>query len=327
MHGRSASPPLLPPNVAAGVVVIDVAAASAAGAGPSDLIKVAPRGRVTCRDGRCYSFDPEKLVARFAADGVDLPLDLDHAISRKPLFGDRADAVGWIKELQAREDGIYARPEWLASGRAALDGRTHRYVSPTFHHDEAGNATWLHSVALVAAPALAMPAVADANHTQEPTMIKAIAQALGLNEAASEAACLAALDALKKSVETPDPAKFVKKELHDQAIANLSAATRQLDDIRGAARRAEVEALIEGALKDKKIVPAQKESLTAQCSTDEGLAQVKAFIAATPAGLQASALDSRRPEDGGAALTADELAVCTAMGLEPKSFQAAKAAA
>ncbi|RAI36756.1 hypothetical protein CH338_17135, partial [Rhodoplanes elegans] len=190
MQPRHATPSV-PPDVALGVVTLDVAALAAGSDDDAGWVRVAPRGEITTRDGRRYVFEPERLVARFAADGIDVPVDVDHAISRKPLFGERADAVGWIKALEARPDGLWARVELLDAGKAVLAARTHRFVSPTFHHTDAGLATWLHSVALVAAPALAMAAIAaavpaspDPPHHTERRMIKAIAQALGLADGA-----------------------------------------------------------------------------------------------------------------------------------------------
>ncbi|MFD2183595.1 phage protease [Rhodoplanes azumiensis] len=178
--------PLSAPNLALGVVTLDVATAGI----PPAWVKVAPRGPVTTRDGRAYQFDPEALAARFAADGIDIPVDLDHAIARKTLFGERADAVGWVKELQARADGLYARVEWLAAATAALAARTHRFISPTFKHDDKGTATWLHSIALVAAPALSMPALAaaiggTAPAPRDPVMLAAAARDFQTSEAAA----------------------------------------------------------------------------------------------------------------------------------------------
>ncbi len=153
---------------ATGVVTIALAAA-AAGAETSaapEWIQVMPRGTITTRDNRTFTFDPEALVARFSADGVEPPVDLNHSsATATPVV------VGWVKALQARADGLWARVDWLEGGRAALSARTHRYVSPLFHHDTDGRATWLHSVALVAAPALAgLPALASADTitSQEP---------------------------------------------------------------------------------------------------------------------------------------------------------------
>lgn len=308
MSRRPATPFDAPPNVAIGVVTLDVAAAAGAEAPEApEWIKITPRGDVTTRDDRRYTFDPEQLVARFAADAVDVPVDIDHGISRKPMFGERADAVGWVKQLEARDDGLYARVEWLDSGKAALASRTHRYISPTFRHTEAGLATWLHSVALVAAPALAMPAIASAYFEQqnEDPMLKKIAAALGLAETADEAACLAAIAGLSTGK--------VDKAVHDQALANLAttstqlaAATAKLAERDQADHKAKVDALLDAGLKDKKIVPAQRDQYAALCATPEGLAQVTALLAATPAGLQPSGLDAR-PAPAAGSGTADEL--------------------
>lgn len=186
--------PTISPAIGLGLVAGEIATAAAGGSADPDWIRVTPRGSAATRDGRSYSFDPEALVARFAADAVDVAVDTDHGLALRAVKGERVDAVGYAAELQARPDGTYARVTWNDGGRAVLAARTHRYVSPTFHHDEAGRATWLHSISLVAAPALSMPALLHAlgHHSPEPSM-KAIAKALGLPETADEAACLAAL--------------------------------------------------------------------------------------------------------------------------------------
>lgn len=318
MARRSATPSPL----ATGIIAGEVAALSTGAELPTE-IKIAPAGAVTTRDGRSYSFDPAALVARFEADGVDLPIDLDHATSRKTIFGEQADAVGWVKALAARPDGLYAtRIEWLPAGKAALAARSHRYISPTFHHTDTGAATWLHSVALVTAPALAMPAVADASglSTQEPHVLKKIAQALGLAEAADEAACLAAITALTTGK--------VDKAVHDQALATLAAVTAERDasatklaELAAASRKSRVDTLIEGALTAKKIVPAQRDQYVALCGTDAGLAQVEALLAVTPANLQTSALDGRRPDESDA--PSDPAALAAAATVYQKKMAAA----
>lgn len=293
---RSAASPQIacldaPPGVAAGVVVTElaVAAAGPAKAGELQWIKLGPRGAFTTRDGRNYSFDPEALVAKFAADTLDLPVDLDHGIVEKRLG---AEPVGWVKKLEARADGLYGQVDWLETGRAKLAARTHRYVSPSFHYDDQGAATWVHSVSLVPAPALPGAAVASANPPQpqpEKTM-KAIATELGLSADASEAACLSALATLKTGT--------VEKKVHDEAIASLNAAKTELDGIKAATRKKAVDDLIEGALKAKKIVPAEKEHYAALCATDAGLDAVKKLIEAKPATLGASGLDAKAAPAG-----------------------------
>ncbi|WP_020179793.1 phage protease [Methylopila sp. M107] len=294
MSRPAASPDLT--NVASGVLTIDVAVASAAGssvATPPDWIKLGPRGAFSCRDGRKFSFDPEALAARFASEGVDIPLDLDHGIVQ-----DRPGAVaqGWIKRLEARADGLYGQVDWLEGGRAALKARTHRYVSPTFHTDDQGAATWVHSVSLVPAPALPGAALASAGaptrfDKPETASMKAIAQALGLNPDANEQACLSALTSLKDG--------RVDKAVHETTLASLSAAKTELESVRKAARDKEVAELIDGALKAKKILPAEKDSFVTLCASDDGLAQVRKLIDARPAQLAASGLDGRAAPAGG----------------------------
>lgn len=298
MKPRSATPQL-PPDIELGVITTDMAALAGNGDQPAlpEWVRILPRGRISLRDGRAFMIEPERLAARFAADGVSVPIDIDHAIAKKPQLGERADAVGWIAELQARDDGLYARIDLLDAGKAALAAKTHRYVSPSFHHDQDRRATWLHSVALVAAPALAMPAIAaaDPTHNEEQPMSKAIAQALGLAETADEAACLTAITTLQAGSTGK-----VDKAVHDTALASLAAAQAQLTALQTADRKKRVDGVIEAALKDKKIVPAQKDHYLALCATDDGLSQVEALLAATPAGLQVSDLDRRAAPDSDA---------------------------
>lgn len=174
-----------------------IGVASAAG----NWIKIAPRGAVKTRDGRSYNFNPETLAARFVSDDVKVPIDFEHGIAKLAAKGQRTDAIGWIEDMQARPDGLYGHVEWLDAGKAALTAKTHRYVSPTFPHDHAGNAQFIHSVALVTAPALSkMPAVAHAIASQsgeEDAMLLAKIRAmLSLPQDASEEDALAAIKEL-----------------------------------------------------------------------------------------------------------------------------------
>lgn len=309
------------PAQAAASSIGDVVVALSADAGGTvaapEWIKIAPRGRITTRTDKSYAFDPETLAARFNADDVRLPIDFEHATVHLAAKGERVDAIGWIEAMEARADGLYGRVEWLAAGKEALAARTHRYVSPTFHHDDAGGVTWLHSVALTTAPALSnMPALAhagkDAPTKPETGMTTKIAAALGLAETADETACLSAISTLK--------ADTVSAEVHNQTLATLSATKDELAELKASIRKGEVEGLLEGALTAKKIVPAQRDQFAKLCATDEGLAQVRALLDATPAGLGASGLDGKTPETG----DADEVSPAT-LAAEVSAFQKAQA--
>lgn len=300
-----------------GITTIDVFAADQGAAQaktPPEWIKLAPRGKFTARDGRKFDTDPDVLVERFNADGVAVPVDVDHATVKKAMFGDAAPAVGWIEKLEARPDGLYGQVSWLEEGVRVLSARSHRYVSPALKADDFGKAIWLHSAGLVAAPAISMPAVASAQPKTEPNMLKAIAAALGLNEDAAEASCLSAITDLRKRI---DPA------IHQQILETLSAVQAELGDIKAAGRKEKVDALLEGALKAKKITPAQREKYEALCTTDDGLVQVTALIETLGAGLKPTDLDTRREPGSVATLSAEDRDVMKMLGQTEEEFRKA----
>jgi phage I-like protein len=291
----------IPANTSAGEIIVDLALAAATdgnGFTAPEVIKLAPRGKTETRDGRAFDFTPETLVSRFSADKIDIAVDLEHSLSA--FLGDKSKgAIGWISKLEARADGLYGHVEWLEAGLAALKARTHRYISPTFRHDQYGAATWLHSVALVATPALAdMPALAHADPHNNPendpmtTKLAKLTAALGLNEEASEGAMLAALNAKLEGQ--------VDKKTHEDALAKLSASEDALKEIKEAGRKAKLDTMFEAALSSKKMLPAEREDFEALAATEDGLARVEKILGARPAALGASGLDGKTPTGGDA---------------------------
>ncbi len=208
---------------------LTVFAADAADGNAAHWIQLTPRGAFTARDGRSFNTSPEKLVERFKADGVAVPIDVDHATATRSSKGESAPAVGWIEELQARTDGLYGRVNWLTEGLRILKERTHRYISPALKADDDGNAIWLHSAALVAAPAVSMPAVAAAQTEQgtNPMDMKAILAALGLQEGATIEDVIAAILLLKNKAASsgaPDALAATFENMAVGAAKELRAA-------------------------------------------------------------------------------------------------------
>jgi phage I-like protein len=273
-----------------------LAAALPSGESPPEWITIFPQvGRIETRDGRSYNVDAAALMARFKADGVAVPIDVNHATHHAARTGARADAVGWINELRVEGDALQGKVEWLAEGKSLLAAKSYRFLSPDFFHTPEGVTTWLRSVALVTAPALGGQKALAAASSKESNMDK-LAAALGVTAGANEAALLAALDA-----------GFVPKKNHDELVAQLAASQAKLTEIEAAGRKARVDALIEGALKEKKILPAEKDHYAQLCATDSGFESVKALLAAKSPALGKSGLDERREPDDGAPLTATQL--------------------
>ena len=128
--------------------------------------------------------------------------------------------------------------------------------------------------------------------------MKNLAAALRVVSDASEEALVAAL-----------AAGFVEKKVHDQVVTQLNATSKELGELKAAERQARVDALIDGALKEKKILPAERDHYASLCATDAGLETVKALLAARAAALPASGLDKKEAPAGGGLPSAAQLAV------------------
>lgn len=293
------------------------------GATAPDRIMIFPSGgTVRMRDGRVYHIDLAKLAARFAADGLKIPIDVNHATEILAPKGERADPVGFVTAVEVDGPALFGAVEWIDPASAPALLKSYPYISPAFVPTETKEADWLKSVALVSSPALGnQPALAAADPSPQETPMKTVITALGLAETATEAECLAAVTTLKSKT---DPSTVVAKGVYDEAVTKLAAATTELDGIKATNRKAKIDAVIEGALQAKKIVPAQRDHYTALCATDEGLAAVEKLLAAAPVLLGDSGLDGKTVPGGDVIqLSAEDKAVMAQLGLTEEAYREA----
>ncbi|MDT8856436.1 phage protease [Paracoccaceae bacterium Fryx2] len=134
------------------------------------------------------------VIAASFAQADRLEIDVNHATFLAAPRGERADAMGWIVEMQAREDGIWGRVEWNAEGAALVTGRAYRGLSPVIIHDAAKNILRIANASLVNRPNLI--GLTSLNFEQEPTMnlMQRLAELLGLEAGATEEQILAAVE-------------------------------------------------------------------------------------------------------------------------------------
>ena len=125
-----------------------------------------------------------------------------------------------------------------------------------------------------------------------------VAAALGVVSDASEETLVAAL-----------AAGFVEKRVHEETLSQLNSATTELAQIKATERQSRVDALLEGALKEKKMLPAERDHYASLCATDAGLETVKSLLAARAAALPASNLDKKEAPNSGGMPTAAQLAL------------------
>jgi phage I-like protein len=72
------------------------------------------------------------MVQNFRGRGLDLVIDYEH----QTLSGHKAPAAGWIKDLETREDGLWAQVEWTEAARGHLEAKEYRYFSPVLRLDQ-----------------------------------------------------------------------------------------------------------------------------------------------------------------------------------------------
>jgi phage I-like protein len=294
------------------------------------------KGEIVARDGRKWTLkDPAVVVAHFQQYGADIPLDLEHATHLLAPEGKPAPAQAWIQEMQVREDrSTWGRVEWTPAGLASWQSGGWKYVSPGILHDDAREIFGLASAGLVTRPALHLPALARSgsrNPTQkdETSMttvaLATLAAAAGLAASATEADVIAALSAGRQAqADLKDPTKFVPAADLAAAQTRASNAETALAAIQKDGAEKAAVALVDEAIAAGKLAPAAKAHWLDIAR--EAPEKFKAAVAAMPVTLEVSKTrekpdgqDGAKDENG---LTADQLALCSQLSLDPKAFAA-----
>ncbi|NNG05315.1 MAG: hypothetical protein HKM95_14620, partial [Inquilinus sp.] len=278
----------------------------------------------------------------------DLPIDYEHQTDNAPTNGQPAPAAGWIEELQARPDGIWGRVRWTERAAAMIDGGEYRFLSPVFEFGKkTREVTRILRAGLTNDPALFLKALASRQaQAHEETMdelLKELRKILGLAEETDrKAVCAAVKDAAEKAKGDGDdkPLAGVAKALGladdasaedvETAAAKATAAAAKAGDRDTLAARLEkleqdtatekATAKAEAAVKAGKLTPAQRDWAIDYAKRDtDGF---DAFLGSQPVIVAPGAtIEGGKAPKGADGLSADEMAVCKAMGIEPDAFK------
>lgn len=306
-------------------------------------------------DVTCWRMNPEiaqRLLARLAAKPNPLVIDYEHQTLNAEKNGQPAPAAGWFAgtSVEYREgSGVFViNPAWTKRAAAHLESDEYKFASTVFEYDltngdilDVRMAALTNNPGLTGMAAVALTALNDSHHQEAPMpeLLKKLLAALGLQETATEAEALAAVDALKKSASDsaantaqvaaltaklnakPDPAKFVSVEVMEQLQTQVAALTAK-------AGASEVDKIVTDAVDAGKLLPAQVD--WAKDLGKSNLAALTAFVEKTPviAALGGTQTGGAAPAGGGgvAALTAAEQAVCKATGVSHEDFLKTKTA-
>lgn len=325
------------------------------GAELPEWIRLLPLGTVELADDRePFEVDREALanmVEGFQSRGVDLVVDYEH----QSLKGDRAPAAGWIKGLEARGDGLWARVEWTAQAGEYLRQREYRYFSPVLKLDPATRRPVnLMNVALTNVPAIkgltplvarwggapvegrSLPPGSGASMEtgkEKAVRLQELRARLGLtSEAQEEALWQTAEEVLRDLAQAAGlaedaPASRLKGGIKALRVTSekYGALEAELETLKARVKEEEASRAVEAALQAGKISPAQKAWALMYCRQDrEGFdAYVAKAPKVVPVGEKLLLAREATPEPGG--LSPEERAICRAMNITPETYLKAKA--
>ena len=193
----------------------------------------------------------QEMVNNFNVEGRYLLFDFDH----NSLWGGESKAAGWGRSMRVENGRIIVEMEATPAGRAAIENKEYRYLSPVYetkrYHKSTGKILkdWrMHSVALTNTPYLhELPAIINtANGGKMEELLKLLC------------------------VNTEDEAMAEVKRLiaDNQTLASAnSGLTGKVADLQVNVNKQEVEA----AVNSGKLLPAQKELALALIEKDRGL--------------------------------------------------------
>lgn len=304
-----------------------------------EWIQLMPAGRVEAFDGRKFNNpNPQGVVEAFARNGLDLPLDWEHASELVAPKGGKAPAAGWITALEVREGSIWGKISWTGEGERSVCSREYRYVSPGFYHNKQGDVVGLSSAGLTNKPALRLAELAREGEAMDPKLLELLglggdataeqvvaavqatldankqlqAQCDGMvNTAGTATASLQKeLDSLKGKLADTDKQlataraavpgldKFVPRSDYDVVIARVKSLEESDAQQLAVAHQQQVETEIEAAARAGKITPQTADFYRKQCGTADGLKLFREFVKVAPVVVSEQIVTGEVPKGG-----------------------------
>ncbi|MEL7113987.1 MAG: phage protease [Pseudomonadota bacterium] len=142
--------------------------------------------------------DAEAVIAASFERADRLPIDENHAIDFATKHGTPSPARGWILAMEARSDGVWGQVEWTDEGRALVEGKAYRAISPVIGHrdDEGGPIERILRAGLVNNPGLDGLTTLHME-SNEMDLMQRLAELLGLDAGADDDAIIAAIEKMK----------------------------------------------------------------------------------------------------------------------------------
>ncbi len=288
-----------------------------------DEIDLLPAGQtVKGIDGRNW-INPgnAQLIKRFKDEGLQLPVDINHATEIKAPAGEPSPAQGWITELFESGGALKGKVAWNAGATKHVGSGQYKYISPAFAYDKKGIIRGIKSAGLVNHPNLAeLAALNSQSFNQEGKDMDKILKALGLAEGASEDEVLTAVNTLKEEAGTKtalNMADYIPRADYDLALNRAQTAESNLKAREEAEFKTALNSRLDKAVEAGKIAPASRSFYEASLRSSEDLERFDTFVKDAP---QVVATNAQAPEgkpDGEkTALNAEEAELARQFGFE-----------
>lgn len=329
----------------------------------SSRIQLLPYGEFKPNDGRQLDVPAWYLteengfdVARIANGSPNqLVLDYEHQTLMKEKNGQPNPAAGWMKWFEFSIKGLFAEAVWTDKAAEMIRSKEYRYISAVFAYDTKGYVRKIYHAALTNTPALdgmdEILAAASAQflptqspeEKEKPMLAELLRKAFGTPEASEDdlQAALSALIAKKPDTVAlsavfdeldtkdqkiaalsaqqpgePDPAKYVPIDVMQSMQAQIAALSAQ-------SNQAQVDNLIESALKDGKLLPAQK-GWAQDLVKSGGVAALSQYLEkAMPIAALTQTQAPSKPVEKVAALNAEQARVAKNMNMTTEQMIAA----
>lgn len=325
-------------------------------AGVPEWVHILPAGsEIMTVDGRGpYKVeDAQAVIDRSFARMPRIIIDENHSTDTAAKVGGKAEAHGYIKSMEAREDGIWAWVDWNASGKALLENRSYWGLSPVLLRSKDFVVHSIARVSLTNEPNLR--GLAALNSESKMSFSAKLAKALGLNEDASEDDILAAVGKLAKKgddmkseanasmanvakalglmedageeelIAAAQAASAGDDELITSLQSRLSEAEGELKELNTARKRDAAEAFVDGEIKAGRmgLRPMRDEYIDMHMAD---AARAEKLIGAMPK-MDGELLTETPPAvDGELELNSVQADIARTMGLDPEAYKKTLAA-
>lgn len=308
------------------------------------------------RGGRWYVGDENgyALADDINNTAIDLMIDYEHQTLYIAENGKGNPAAGWITKAEyISGEGLFADVKWTPQATQEIKDGVYRYLSPLFLTDGSGMVIKVLNAALTNRPALhnLQEVVAMSSQfakfltpeEENPKMKELLIKLFALSANATDEQITEKLTALEKAkgdspvalsdvytelakeksqvvalsakVNHPDPAKFV-------ALSDLQAVQTELNGLKQQINDKERNALIQTALSDGRLLPAQK--AWAEKLGKQDLVALSDFLkTVTPNPALASTQSGGEDPNKGTekvALSAAEIAAAKSLGLSEAAY-------